>query len=252
MQVKAIKTPVVNVDDDLLVFLKKHLPPIHEKDIVVITSKIVGLCEGAVIPVSKNPTREEKHQIVRQEAEVYTDPHSSKYDLMLTVKHQILAVNAGIDESNADGVYVLWPKEPQNTVNAIWEWIRSEYSVKNVGVILSDSKTFPLKWGVIGTSLTHCGFKALHDMRGTPDLFGKALKMTQINVAEALAIAAVYEMGEGNESTPLAIIKDAKDVEFQDQVPSKEEIDFLTITPEDDAYAPILQTADWKKGGSGR
>lgn len=252
MIVTPYKTPIVQVGDDLFDILQKNLPVIQEKDVIVVTSKIVALCEGAVIKIEKNWTKEDKHRIVAKESEYYIDPHSSKYNLMLTIKHQVLAVNAGIDESNVNGYYVLWPKDPQKSANEIWQWLRDTYKVKEVGVILSDSRTTPLKWGITATCLSHSGFVALNDMRGKPDLFGRPMMMTQINVSDSLAVAAAYEMGETNESTPLAVIKQASWVQFQDRVPTQVELDGLKIELEDDAYAPILKNADWKKGGSAK
>lgn len=216
---------------------------------VVVTSKIVALCESAVVKMSENPTKDEKNALVARESELYIDPHSSKYHFMVTIKHQVMAVNGGIDESNVEGYYVLWPQDLQKSANEIWRWIRETYRVKEVGVILSDSRTIPLKWGVIGTCLSHCGFLSLNDMRGKPDLFGRPMKMTQINVSEALAVAAAYEMGETNESTPLGVIKEASWVTFQDHEPTKQELAELGIELEDDVYAPILEKAEWKKGG---
>jgi putative folate metabolism gamma-glutamate ligase len=250
MFIKPYKTPIVQVGDKLFNILEAGLPKmLEEESIVVVTSKIVALCEEAVVKIQEDWTKEDKQKIVEQESEYFIDPHSSKYHFMLTIRNQIIAVNAGIDESNADGYFVLWPKNLQESANQIWRWLREKYQLQKVGVILSDSRTFPLKWGVIGTSLAHCGFLALKDMRGRPDLFGRPMKMTQINVAEALAVAAVYEMGETNESTPLAVIHDARDVTFQEREPSEQELHGLTIEMQDDVYAPILQKAQWKKGG---
>lgn len=247
MKVIAVKTPVVHAHDDLFSILKQSLPKVEENDVIVVTSKIIALCEGEVI--SENDFTD-KHEIVKKYAEWYIDPHSSKYNVMLTIKNSVLAVNAGIDESNTDAGLVLWPKDPQVSANAIWNWLREEYGVRNVGVIISDSKTFPLRWGVIGTALSHCGFTALNDKRGTPDIFGRELKMTQMNVMEALAVAAVFAMGEGNEQTPLAVLNNIPHIEFVDHEPTQAEIDSLANIMADDVYAPILEAADWQKGGA--
>jgi len=252
MLVTPIKTPVVHVDDDLFEILKNSLPTLKEQSVVAITSKIVALCESSVVEVGQDELKERKHELIREQAELYTEPHSSKYDVMLTVKNHVLAVSAGIDESNTGGYYVLWPQDPQTIVNRIWQFLRDEYSLKEIGVVLTDSKTFPLKWGVVGTCIGHCGFEALVDKRGTSDLFGRELKMTTVNVAEGVAGAAVLEMGEGNESTPLAIVEEVTHIQFQDHVPSEDELAALINTLEDDVYAPILQSADWKKGGGGK
>ncbi|MBP9819528.1 coenzyme F420-0:L-glutamate ligase [Candidatus Woesebacteria bacterium] len=250
MQVTPFSTPIVKANDDLWQLLRQvfSLSPLQEKSVVVVTSKVVAFCEGRVVPNSGSRT--EKEALVRQEAEHYTDPHSSKYQLMLTVKHQVLAVNAGIDESNANEQYVLLPGDPYASAAEIWKWLRKEYKLKDVGVIISDSRTFPLKWGTIGTCLAHAGFSAINNMIGKPDLFGRPLHLTQVNVAEALAVAAVLEMGEAAEAQPVAVITDASMVVFQDHPPTQQEIKDMYIALEDDAYAPILTRADWKKGGS--
>lgn len=248
MQVHAITTPIVHVQDDLDAFLFSNVPQLQERTVLVITSKVVALCEGAVAEKVLE-TRDEKHALVRQQAELYTEPHSSRFNLMLTVKNQILAVNAGIDESNADGRYVLFPQQPYQSAANIWDLLRQKHQIKELGVIIIDSKTIPLKWGTIGTALAHCGFQALNNRIGETDLFGKEMQMTQENIVEALAVAANFEMGEVAESRPMALITDIDKVVFQDRPPTQEEIAELAISIEDDAYSPILTKAEWKKGG---
>ncbi len=245
MRVQALQTPLVNIGDDIWDVLADSLLMVPEKSVVVVTSKILSLSESRVVPVGEI----DKHELIRKEAEWYTEPHSSKYDLMMTIKRHQLFINAGIDESNANGHFVLWPDNPQQWANEIWAWLRESYGLREVGVIVSDSKTSPLYWGVTGAAIAHCGFKALASKFDHPDLFNRPLKMTQVNVAQALAAAAVYEMGEANERTPLAIIEDIRDISFQLQPPSAEELESLVIEMEDDAFAPILSKAEWKRGG---
>lgn len=245
MKVTPIKTPIVHAHDNLITVIAAALPPIvAEGTILAITSKIIALCEGAVV-AKKSGSREEKHALVMQEAERYVPPQNSKYDVILTIKEQVLAVNAGIDESNADGRYVLWPQDSYATAQMVWEWMRTTYVVKNCGVIVTDSRTIPLKWGTIGTCLAHCGFQALNNRIGEKDLFGHEMQMTQVNVAEAVAVSAVFEMGEVAESTPLALITDVSAVVFTQTPPTEDEKKSLVIAPEDDVYAPVLMSAPW-------
>lgn len=247
MKVTAYQTPLVHKNDDLLAILQKSLPAtLPENSVLAVTSKIVALCEGNALPVVTG-TREEKQDIVRQEAEAYTDPSTSAYDVMLTVKDSILAVNAGLDMSNADNQYVLLPKDAYKSATYIWNFLKTTYNLKNVGVIITDSKTFPLKWGTIGTCLGHCGFMAVRDMIGKKDLFGYEMQMTKVNIAEALAVSAVLSMGEVAEQTPLSLLEAIPQIEFQAHEPTQEEIHSLQIALEDDVFAPILLKADWKK-----
>jgi len=246
MKITAYHTPLIKAKDDIFQIIADAIPYLPERSILVVASKIVSTCENRFVP-KLTGDKAEKHALVRQEAELYTEPHSSKYDLMLTIHRNWLFVNAGIDESNADNQYILWPKDPQRSVNAIWEFLRQHYKVKEVGVTMSDSTSIPLNWGVIGHAIGHCGFIPLKSYINKPDLFGRPMKMEQVNIMQAVTIAAVLEMGEGSESTPLAVVREVKEVEFQDQVPTEKELADLHISLADDAFAPILTKADWKK-----
>ena len=106
----------------------------------------------------------------------------------------------------------------------------------------------PLRAGVTGVAIAHSGFRALNDYIGTMDVFGHALRMTQVDVADALAAAAVLVMGEGSEQTPLAILGDLSFVTFQERNPSAEELQQLRMDPNDDLFAPLLQGVTWRQG----
>ena len=225
------------------------MPEISERSILVIASKAFSTAENRFVE-KKTGTREEKHELVKQEAEYYLEPHSSKYNMMLTIKRNWMFVNAGIDESNADGKYLLWPEDPQQSLNDLWLKLKNHYVVKEFGLTMSDSCSFPLNWGVIAMAIAYCGFKPLKSYIGKPDLFGREMKMEQVNVAQAVTVAGALQMGEGNECTPMALVTDIGEVEFQDYVPTVKELKELKIELEDDAYAPILLAANWKSSAA--
>lgn len=249
MTIRAIKTPLVEAGDDICRIISQSINHLPEKNVMVIASKIFSFCENRLVKkITGAPA--EKHRLAKQEADCYTDPHSSKYNLMLTIKGNWMFVNAGIDESNADNQYSLWPKDPQKSVDDVWKFLRRHYRVKQVGVIMSDSKSFPLNWGVVGHGIVHCGFKALKSYVGRPDLFGRKMRMEKVNLVQSIVAAAVLEMGEGNEQTPMVIVTDIKSIVFQSRPPTTKELKSLKIKLEDDAYAPILVRADWQKGSN--
>lgn len=249
MTIRAVKAPLVRAGDDICQIMAESIRDLPEKSVIVIASKIFSFCENRLVN-KKLGTREEKHALAKREAEYYLDPHSSKYNLMLTIKGNWMFVNAGIDESNADNKYSLWPKNPQKSVDDVWKFLRSNYRIKQAGVIMSDSKSFPLNWGVVGHGIAHCGFKALKSYIGRPDLFGRLMQMEKVNLVQSIVAAGVLEMGEGNEQTPMAIVTNIKSIVFQSRPPTAKELKSLKINLEDDAYAPILLGADWRKGDS--
>ncbi len=247
MLIKTYKTKKVAPGDNLIEILNASLPRLPEKSILVITSKIVALCQNRVVKITKGIN---KHALVTKEADYFVGEEHSKYGFIITIKNNVLIMSAGIDESNGNGYYVLWPEKLQSTVNTIWRTVAKKNKIRHVGIIISDSKSTPLRWGTNGVGIAYCGFKPLNDYRNKADIYGRLLKVTQVNVLDGLSVAGVLQMGDGNEQTPLAVITDVPFVQFQDRPPTKSEVHSLSIDLKDDIYAPLIDSLLWKKGQS--
>lgn len=247
MELVAYKTKAFTVGDSLFPILDSALPALSDGDVVVVTSKIVSISEGAVI---KNDGLVDKLDLIRQEADSYIDaPLSQTYGVTITIKDNKLVANAGIDESNGNGYFILWPREPFISASNIWNYLRDKHRVQHLGVVITDSHIMPLQWGTRGRTIAWCGLEPLKNYIGSPDIFGNNLHATKASMVDGLAASAVSVMGEGNEQTPLAVIRDVPFVTFQDHPPTKEEIEALAIKPEDDIYAPLLTSVHWVKRG---
>ena len=105
-----------------------------------------------------------------------------------------------------------------------------------------------MRRGSTGITLAHSGFSALNDYIGKPDLFGRPFTVSLADVADGLAAAAVLQMGEGRERTPIAILSDLPFVEFQNHDPKKSELKKMTISLADDLFGPFLSSVKWQKG----
>ncbi len=243
MQIRAIKTDKVLPHDSLEILLDKALPSLEEETIIAITSKIVSLCEGRIVNIADVP---DKKQLVHQEADAYLDTDiPSKYGISLTIKNDLLIPTAGIDESNGQDIYILYPENIPQSAARIWDYLRRRHRLKKLGVLITDSTTTPLRYGVTGIGIGWCGFAPLHSYIGQPDCFGRPLRVTKINILDALAASAVFVMGEGAEQTPIAVIQGAPYIDFADHPPTKEDLASVTIDLENDLYAPILTAAKW-------
>lgn len=246
MNITAYRTPTVTPGDDLYQLLDEALPMVPPNSIVVITSKIISLCQNQVI--SKQEVTN-KQNLIQQESEYYLEgTYIQRYGVCITIKNQLLIPTAGIDESNGQNCYILYPQNIPKVAAEIWHYCRKRNSDQPVGVLITDSHTTPLRRGVIGIALGWCGFKPLYSYIGKPDLFENPIRITQVNVLDALAASAVFMMGEGNEQTPLAIIEQAPRITFQDHPPTQQDLDSVTIDLKDDLYAPLLESVRWKKG----
>ncbi len=218
--------------DDLYQVLDEFLPQLQEGDILLVTSKVVGIHQGRCMPVEGA----DKDALIRQEAEQYLERDAAAlYPVMLTIKHHTLIASSGIDESNANGYYILWPADIQRTAREIREHVRKKTGITNLGIIITDSHSLPLRWGVLGVAIGYAGFEPLRDLRGKPDLFGRPLVMTRQNVPDAIAAFGVMLMGEGSECTPLLIAR-GLNVEFTD----KDTDEDFWIEEKDDMFKPLL------------
>lgn len=247
MKVKAIKTRVfLPPKDDLYSFLKESLSriKIKEQSIIVITSKIVAIGEGQCVKITKTSN---KPALIKQQADFYIDKNKVHGKIStLTIKDNILISSSGIDESNGNGYYVLWPKKPFASAKKIYAFIKKEYKLKNFGIIISDSHKIPLRSGIMGIGLAYHGFYPLRDYRGKKDIFGREIKFSQTNIVDSLATAAVFDMGEGAEHMPLAIIENARDIRFTNMDFSKK--DLLKTSIKEDRYNFFLKSHIWRRG----
>jgi len=242
MKVTAVKTKLIKAFEcSMEDVISESIESVNERSVMAISSKVISLCEGNVLPVEGIS----KDRLIEAEADSYIPKTESRYGVFITIKNGFIVPSAGIDESNTDGYFVMWPKDPQQSANRIWNFLRNRYKLQNTGVIITDSTTSPLRWGVTGRAIAHCGFKSLNSKIGYKDLFNRTLRQTRIDVANALAASAVICMGESDEQTPVAIIEDIPFVEFQNHEPSPEELAQLKINIEDDLYEPLIGRARW-------
>lgn len=228
MIIQPIKTRVFQEGDDLFTFITDYFKKISEKSVIVVTSKIVALAEKRTAVAENIKTKE---KLIRAESE-FAIP--TKY-AWLTVKDGMVMASAGIDESNANGKLILLPKDSFKTARFLRDKLRKHYRVRHLGVLITDSRTIPLRAGVTGVALGYAGFRGVKDYRGTPDIFGRKFKFSRTDVADSLATAAVLVMGEGNEQQPLAILEKTP-IEFCDKIHRRE----LHIDIKDDMYQPLF------------
>jgi F420-0:gamma-glutamyl ligase len=244
MKLTTIQTDAIRASDiSVLDFIDTYIKDMPENSILAISAKVISLCEGRIVRLDAVA----KNELVRQESQYYLPPEFNPYGVMVSINRDILIASAGIDESNGDGNFILWPEDPQLSANMIREHLRTRFGY-DVGVLITDSRITPMRRGTIGLGLTHSGFSALTDYVGTKDVFGNYdLKYTYASLIDGLAAAAVVVMGEGAERTPLVLIEELPFVVFQDRNPNLDELEMLRIPLEEDLYSEMLKAIPWDK-----
>ena len=234
MKVIPIKTRIFKEGENLIDFITSNIKKIEDNSIIVVTSKIVALSERRVAIIKNEKERE---ALIRKESQfaMKTKFKTHEQYVWLTIKDGMILASAGIDDSNANGKTILLPKDSFKSASHIRSKLVKYYKVKNLGVIVSDSRILSLRAGIVGVALGYAGFKGVRDYRGTKDLFGRNLAFSRTDVADSLATSAVLLMGEGSERQPLGLITDSK-VVFVDKIDKNE----LKIDLKDDLYQPLF------------
>jgi coenzyme F420-0:L-glutamate ligase/coenzyme F420-1:gamma-L-glutamate ligase len=198
---------------------EKQGTPIQEKDIIVVTHKIVSKTEGDIVNLDAvSPSEKAKdiaHKTGKDPAFVEAVLSETKEivrmgpnSLITENRNGIICANAGIDKSNIEGekTIALLPRNPDESARRIRNDIKRLTGYK-VAVIISDTHGRPLRMGEINVAIGLAGIKPTKDRRGEKDLFGYVLHVKQTAVADELASAAELVIGQANEGIPVAIIR---------------------------------------------
>lgn len=208
-----------NLAEIIIQAAEKQGTPIEEKDIIVVTHKIVSKTEGQTLNLDTVVPSEAAKQIaistgkepafvqavLNETSEIVRIGPNS---IITENKNGIICANAGIDKSNVEGEtnVVLLPENPDKSAKQIRDDIR-RLTNHEVAVIVSDTNGRPLRMGEINVAIGVAGIKPTRDRRGEKDLFGYILRVKQTAVADELASAAELVIGQANEGIPVAIVR---------------------------------------------
>jgi len=217
--------PMVRPGDVLTDLISTALESMGEQlrdgDIVCVAQKIVSKSEGRLVrlaDVRPSPAA------IALAAETDKDPQLVELILsesdevlrkkpgVLIVRHRLgyVMANAGVDQSNVDHAEgdqaLLLPKDPDASAAALRGELKSRCGV-DVGVVITDSANRPWRLGTTSIAIGAAGITVLDDRRGETDIYGRELKVTMLNNADALATAATMVLGETTEQIPVAIVR---------------------------------------------
>ena len=223
MIVYPVRSSLARPGDSIVYLLFKGLADsrvrLKTRDIVAVSSKIVGISENRIRylenikPGSRAKSLARKHSLTAAFAQAVLDEADTVVGgvrgALLTVKNGDAVANAGIDRKNApEGAVVLWPRNPDLSATNIRRSIQRR-SRRNVGVVIVDSRVSPMRLGTTGFAIGSAGFEPVEDLRGSTDLFGRRIEITLRAIADGIASSAQLVMGEASDQIPFAIIREA-------------------------------------------
>ena len=183
-----------------------------DRDVVVVTQKIVSKAEGRLVPVSHGDTEgrrrlveSESVRILRRRGEL----------IIAETPHGFVCANAGVDFSNVpEGQAALLPRDPDRSAQRIRDGIRAACG-RVVGVVVSDTFGRPWRRGLTDMAIGCAGVLAVLDLRGTSDAGGRELQVTEVAIVDELAAAAELVMGKDG-GIPVAVVRGAPEDWFGD------------------------------------
>ena len=185
-------------------------------DVLVVAQKVFSKSEGRLVPLAAVEPSARAHELAKVTGK---DPRAMELVLresrevlrakrdVVVVEHRLgfVMANAGIDQSNmqgGDGAALLLPADPDASCARLREALAAAAGV-DCAVVMNDSFGRAWRNGVAGVAVGVAGMPGLVDLRGTPDRFGRTLRITQVALADELAAAASLVMGQGAEGYPM-------------------------------------------------
>jgi coenzyme F420-0:L-glutamate ligase/coenzyme F420-1:gamma-L-glutamate ligase len=216
--------PLIREGDDLTsiisVALHKAGIALMSGDVLVIAQKIVSKAEGRRAHLSAFTPSAEAYRlsdIVRKDARHVEAILSESTEVIrasegvLIVAHRLgfVMANAGIDQSNvgddSEGILLL-PRDPDATCARLKAALDARHKA-DIAVIINDSFGRAWRNGVVGVAIGAAGIPALQSLVGDPDLHGRALRITEVALADELAAAASLVMGQSAEGLPVVHVR---------------------------------------------
>jgi len=198
--------------------LQKSDTRLNNHDVLVVAQKIVSKAEDRLVDLATVDPSEEAQ---RRAGETSKDPRLVELILRESVRvvRQTdsliitettfggVMANSGVDQSNIEaGHALLLPEDPDRSAATLRQQLRQRFS-RTVGVVIADSMGRAWRKGIVGHAIGVAGVEALVDLRTSLDLFGRALRATQIGLADEIAAAGTMLMGQGAEGRPVVLVR---------------------------------------------
>ncbi len=193
---------------------------LQDRDIVVVTHKIVSKAEGQVVRLSEVVPGRRARALAKAESK---DPRlmelvlresvrvvRSGHGVVITeTKHGFVCANSGVDQSNVGNGYAsLLPADSDLSARRIRKALEDRTG-RHLAVIVTDTFGRPWRRGQTDVAIGCSGIDPLVSFRGRVDRFGYALKVTEPAVVDEVAGAA--ELAKGKlDRVPVAVVRGVK------------------------------------------
>jgi len=191
--------------------------PIQDRDLLVVSQKIVSKTEGRVVRLADVAVSDEARSVAD---EIGRDPRlvqvilgesrrivrKAKDVLIVETRHGFVCANAGVDQSNVDAdTACLLPEDSDRSAGALRAHLRT-LTGHELAIIVADTFGRPWREGLVNVAVGLAGLQPIVSYLGQEDPAGHVLQATILALADELAGAAEPVMGK-LDRVPVAIIR---------------------------------------------
>ena len=191
--------------------------PIQDRDLLVVSQKIVSKTEGRVVRLADVAVSDEARSVAD---EIGRDPRlvqvilgesrrivrKAKDVLIVETRHGFVCANAGVDQSNVDAdTACLLPEDSDRSAGALRAHLRT-LTGHELAIIVADTFGRPWREGLVNVAVGLAGLAPIVSYLGQLDPAGHVLQATILALADELAGAAEPVMGK-LDRIPVAIIR---------------------------------------------
>lgn len=211
--------PEIRDGDDIAALVSDRVD-LRPDDVVCVASTIVSKAEGRAASLDDFPASPRAREIASRLGNLSGEEKDPRFAqavleestelamaapfLLTETRFGHVGVNAGIDRSNTgDADLLLLPERPSESAERIREGLPVDCPV-----VVTDTSGRPFRHGQTGVALGWAGMPASRDWRGETDRDGHELAVTVESVVDELASAANLVSGEGDDGTPVVVVRD--------------------------------------------
>lgn len=179
---------------------------LRDRDVVVVTSKVVSKAEDRLWPAPGGPAQRERARRAAIDSETVRVIAERGDTRIVETRHGFVLASAGVDTSNVEADTVaLLPEDSDVSARRIRAALKERLGV-DVAVIVSDTFGRPWRRGLTDVAIGAAGIRVLRDFRGRTDAYGNDLQMTEVALADEIASAAELVMGK-LDGVPVAVVR---------------------------------------------
>jgi coenzyme F420-0:L-glutamate ligase/coenzyme F420-1:gamma-L-glutamate ligase len=191
-----------------------------DRDVVVVTQKVVSKAEGRAIDLTEVSASGKASRLAKM---LGKDPRIVELILMeakrvvrwghgviiTETKHGFVCANSGVDQSNVEeGYATTLPIDPDGSARRLRRSLE-EKTGKKLAVVITDTFGRPWREGQVDVAIGCSGIEPLSSLRGALDPYGYRLKVTEPAVVDEIAAASELVMRK-LEMVPAAVVRGVK------------------------------------------